>query len=421
MNKSHHNERFKFKQLFTPLVLDKLPVRHTVRNITIPRRIMQFWDKDTPSDVQVLLAMNEAWADRHNVIYDFFDETAALKYLSQKVVNGYALSDVFKACFHPAMKADFFRLAYLFDLGGLYIDADNVVADQADTVFSYDRDLVFLNVWLMRIRNGYIAVGQRSKLIEMCLKQAVLNVMTLAKTEKRIAILTGPYLFTSQLHSLLQNDNDYKVYIVKSTKNTGFYRDATDVLDKKLKYKNTDMNWQIAQEKPLVEKFLIEFRADPSKLGSYRKVGSKSLKFGIDLEGLISVSEVHLSSILLNGNCMDIFIRALLRCKKHQRAIEVLEQAIKAGNRNPALLCHLANMNMGPARVKFDEALDLAEEAYTKAPEEIEPILAYARILVKKNQHEESLNIMKKGLLNHPNNTKLINFYNQQLSAVECS
>lgn len=84
-------------------------------------RIIQFWDtKEVPQEVRKLIT---GWKDSvPDGCHILFDEASARKFILEhyptKFVRAYDL------CYHPAMKSDYFRLAYLYLNGGVYIDAD---------------------------------------------------------------------------------------------------------------------------------------------------------------------------------------------------------------------------------------------------------------------------------------------------------
>ncbi|WP_114912291.1 WcbI family polysaccharide biosynthesis putative acetyltransferase [Acidibrevibacterium fodinaquatile] len=86
--------------------------------------IVQFWDSlDPPSDVLELIA---AWrASVSPGSHLLFNESSALKFILDNFPPKYA--EAFEHCFHPAMKSDLFRLAYLYVNGGIYIDADDSI------------------------------------------------------------------------------------------------------------------------------------------------------------------------------------------------------------------------------------------------------------------------------------------------------
>ena len=81
---------------------------------------MQFWDAPhAPADVEELMASwrtdphfdyhRHCWESAHAFIRDHFD----LRTLA-----------VFESCAVPAMQSDVFRLCWLFEEGGIYVDAD---------------------------------------------------------------------------------------------------------------------------------------------------------------------------------------------------------------------------------------------------------------------------------------------------------
>lgn len=88
----------------------------------IPPVIVQFWDSDiVPEDVAMAIA---TWKERNpGFEHRLFSEATARAFLVQ--AHGAAAARAFDRCHHAAMKADFFRVAYLAAEGGLYVDADD--------------------------------------------------------------------------------------------------------------------------------------------------------------------------------------------------------------------------------------------------------------------------------------------------------
>jgi Flp pilus assembly protein TadD len=96
--------------------------RHRETSAAVPKTIMQFWDQATPPpDVAALM---RSWQD-HNPGHRHvrFDDGAARAFLkahcAPEVLRAYQRAR------EPAMKADLFRVAYLFVEGGCYADADD--------------------------------------------------------------------------------------------------------------------------------------------------------------------------------------------------------------------------------------------------------------------------------------------------------
>lgn len=90
---------------------------------SIPRSLVQYWDEsEIPSDVQRCL---NSWCvtddlGLERLIYDQYKARAFVEH---------HFSDLhlraFDSCTHPAMRSDYFRLCFLQQCGGLYVDADD--------------------------------------------------------------------------------------------------------------------------------------------------------------------------------------------------------------------------------------------------------------------------------------------------------
>lgn len=111
---------------FWKLLCEPSHIIHTVENqLTIPRILIQFWDnaKFIPLDVSKCI---DSWKllDKHGFTRLLFDDESAKNYIMDNYDSQYLKA--FNLCHHPAMRADYFRLCYLFKIGGFYVDADDV-------------------------------------------------------------------------------------------------------------------------------------------------------------------------------------------------------------------------------------------------------------------------------------------------------
>lgn len=88
----------------------------------IPKRIVHYWHNGTPPpDVRQIMA---SWHRKHpDYEHILFDDGAAANFLRAKGL-GTALQ-AFRQSSSPAQRADILRLAYLFSLGGFFVDADD--------------------------------------------------------------------------------------------------------------------------------------------------------------------------------------------------------------------------------------------------------------------------------------------------------
>lgn len=90
-------------------------------NEQIPAQIVQFWsDAIPPADVQTAMSTWEHNNTRFR--YSRFSDISAREFFASHFGPLYV--EAFDACTHPAMRADYFRLGYLFKVGGIYVDAD---------------------------------------------------------------------------------------------------------------------------------------------------------------------------------------------------------------------------------------------------------------------------------------------------------
>jgi hypothetical protein len=125
--------------LFLGLSLDECAVDSTRIN-ELPRQIMQFWDQSNPpADVQFAI---DSWKEKNpHFLHIMFDNESAIVFLRENFGEKYV--ELFDRCHHPAMKADFFRLAYLVVVGGVYVDADEYCNQGIERLFDEHRHVDF--------------------------------------------------------------------------------------------------------------------------------------------------------------------------------------------------------------------------------------------------------------------------------------
>jgi tetratricopeptide (TPR) repeat protein len=88
----------------------------------IPPRIAMFWNDPAPPDD--VLALMRTWAEQHpGHVLHRFDDAAAAAFLADAFAPDVLAA--YRRAREPAMKADLFRLAWLYASGGWYVDADD--------------------------------------------------------------------------------------------------------------------------------------------------------------------------------------------------------------------------------------------------------------------------------------------------------
>lgn len=84
--------------------------------------IVQYWDQgEPPQNIKDCIEKNKTKAQTLSL----FDRQMAREFI-QKHYNDRILA-AFECCWHPAMRSDLFRLLYIYQNGGVYLDADDVL------------------------------------------------------------------------------------------------------------------------------------------------------------------------------------------------------------------------------------------------------------------------------------------------------
>jgi hypothetical protein len=91
----------------------------------IPRCIIQYWNDLTavPSDVAGCIRSWNAF-EAFGFSKILVDDRCARSFIERSFPTSIVMA--FDRCNHPAMRADYFRLCYLHEHGGFYVDADDV-------------------------------------------------------------------------------------------------------------------------------------------------------------------------------------------------------------------------------------------------------------------------------------------------------
>lgn len=163
---------------------------------TIP--MFAFWDKTPPPDE---IAGNfRTWRDRSSLEQPLFDVDSARSFIH--VHFDAEVVTAFDRAHHPAMKADIFRLAKIFQEGGMYLDADERAIAPFGILWSALSDANIDRLFVLDIAphliyvHNYLLVAHRNDaIIGAALDIAVQNTLA-GNTVGRIWSATGPGALT---------------------------------------------------------------------------------------------------------------------------------------------------------------------------------------------------------------------------------
>lgn len=218
----------------------------------VPRRILQFWDQKTiPPDVQNCMA---SWRSIPDFDHVLFDEEQAREFIRTEYDARHL--DAYDLCNHPAMKADLFRLAYLYRHGGVYIDADDSYQGsnleqlfREDGLFrartaSFRRNLSEPPVTVYN--NNPIFCVPNDKIIRMALQRAVGIMLSMGKSDfYNVVVITGPVnlsiaAYMTALDCIARDEEFLFCPII------GW--DDIARKSENLEFQKTERNWRVAQQ-----------------------------------------------------------------------------------------------------------------------------------------------------------------------------
>lgn len=141
---------------------------------SIPQRIVQFWDElEPPESVQRIC---QSWRDR-NPDYEYirFSLPTALEFLQQHYDK--RVLQAFDRCDQPATQADFFRLAYLNQMGGFYADVDDLCRASLNSYNQLNPELVVLQEDLACFGNNFLGCVPGQPMIRLAFERAIDNLL----------------------------------------------------------------------------------------------------------------------------------------------------------------------------------------------------------------------------------------------------
>lgn len=149
------------------------PINQGTTPSRIPRHIIQFWDSDPPPDI---LELMQTWKTQcTGFTHEIFNEHTAESFIRNEGQTDVLMA--FKAATQPAMKADLFRLSYLYACGGIYADADDKCRHSLEPWLTNGLDLLLLQEDLGSIGNNFLAVAPKHPLILVALNTVTQNIL----------------------------------------------------------------------------------------------------------------------------------------------------------------------------------------------------------------------------------------------------
>lgn len=230
--------------------------------IKIPKVIVQYWHNldQIPDDVSNCI---KSWRVLKENGFEFklFDDSTAKKFIADNFDPEYL--NAYLKCHHPAMRCDYFRLCYLFVLGGFYIDCDELYSNtEIDSLYldnnlkvqplcySIEKDrMIDINEYFEKsynqtniyyLNNNPILAPPNHNLIYIALKRSTEKLIN-DENIFDIQSITGPgNLSASLIYYLLKNKTD--ISVIKNWDNISY-------TPWPLSYRNDDRNWRIYNAK----------------------------------------------------------------------------------------------------------------------------------------------------------------------------
>ncbi|MBN8875563.1 MAG: hypothetical protein J0H67_22230 [Rhodospirillales bacterium] len=224
----------------------------------IPRTLIQFWDKAPPPDE--IQALSDAWRQFFGPArYTLFNDADAARFILS--TYGSEIQDLYLACYHPAMKADFFRLLYLNVFGGFYVDADDELMAGAAWLMRQTTDAELIVVTAvpsedggerkLNLNNLFIACIPGHPVIKAALDFVISALRAAARAGTRPSIwgTTGPGALTRGLIAILLSDDPDRARILRHVRvHDGFSHYEFVAQAKRLTYKSQPMgHWGQAE------------------------------------------------------------------------------------------------------------------------------------------------------------------------------
>ena len=166
--------------------------------------IIQYWDKKLiPVEISMLMNSWKFQNTDHN--HKIFDRDSADEFIQKNY--GSKIAQIFRSAALPAMQSDIFRIAYILNKGGIYVDAATKCEKPINSwPFYAETNCLLMRKWHRGIWNGFISSKCNSLFLSIAFDMIVDNI--LKKESNNVWAVTGPGV----LQKVAQNCNDYELF-----------------------------------------------------------------------------------------------------------------------------------------------------------------------------------------------------------------
>ena len=170
---------------------------------------------------------------------------------------GEIFSEAYAVAPHPAVKSDIFRLCYIAEHGGYYLDADMVMRENFSDIFGYSNDAGLILQWTSHGRincpNWFFGFHEGNPLCRMLAEETARSIISANLRGGREEILrnvleiSGPGLFTRIVGTYLADcPPGDRPAVMTVTDAYLRIQNGPEFLGKPLSYKSTEKHWAIA-------------------------------------------------------------------------------------------------------------------------------------------------------------------------------
>ena len=229
----------------------KQSLNTTQNSPSIPKTIIQYWDSENiPASVSVVM---NSWKEQNpDFEYKLFSRRSA--YIFLKIQLGHNDAAAFLNCEHPAMQADFFRLAYLSKMGGFYSDADDKCVRPLNTLVESKAELVLKLGDFGCISNNFLGCAPGNEIISEAYERGMKNTTTYFNEGPWFKLGPG-HLTKSVTYNLAHHIHEMdfskwpKIYMLDQIDTRKYISQHLS-----LPYKSSDKSWFTAEYKKTITK-----------------------------------------------------------------------------------------------------------------------------------------------------------------------